>query len=52
MNKKQHLWNRLLAAFLIVALLMVQITPAFAVELEENPETTVIATEPSTRNAC
>lgn len=34
MNKKKNLWNHLLTALLIVALLMVQITPAFALEGE------------------
>lgn len=50
MNNKQHLWNHLLTALLIVALLMVQITPAFALEGEPTTnlaEAAEAATEPS-----
>lgn len=50
MNKKKNLWNHLLTALLIVALLMAQITPAFALEGEPTTslaEITEPATEPS-----
>ncbi len=47
MNKKKNLWNHLLTALLIVALLMAQITPAFA--LEGEPTTNLAETiEPAT----
>ncbi len=47
MNKKKTLWNHLLTALLIVALLMAQITPAFA--LEGEPTTNLAeAAEPTT----
>ena len=50
MNKKKNLWNHLLTALLIVALLMAQITPAFALEGEPTTnlaEAAEPATEPS-----
>lgn len=50
MNKKKTLWNHLLTALLIAALLLAQITPAFALEGEPTTslaETTEPATEPS-----
>lgn len=47
MNKKKNLWNHLLTALLIAALLMAQITPAFA--LEGEPTTSLAeTTEPAT----
>lgn len=50
MNKKKTLWNHLLTALLIAALLMAQITPAFALEGESTTNLTEAAepaTEPS-----